>query len=97
MKKQCGNCYDYHKPEREIKCANKSFNEYKETFTKNNLDIPLRMLGLAIEDDYTIDDNISETEDINGENKDEINEEEPYFNYNYSYDFVPNWTHNEKA
>ena len=97
VKKQCGNCYDYHKPEKEFKCANKSFNEYKETFTKNNHDIPLRMLGLAIEDDYTIDDNISETEDINGENKDEINEEEPYFNYNYSYDFVPDWTHNEKA
>ena len=55
------------------------------------------MLGLAIEDDYTRDDNISETEDNNGENKDEINEEEPYFNYNYSYDFVPDWTHNKKA
>ena len=46
------------------------------------------MLGLATEDDYTRDDNISETEDNNGENKDEINEEEPYFNYNYSYDCI---------
>ena len=67
-----------------------TFQEYKETFKNNNPGIPLKMTGLATEDDSIDDGNNS------GENNDETDNEDTYFNYNYSYDFVPDWIKDAK-
>ena len=65
--------------------------EYKETFKVNNPGIPLRMMGMAAEEDDIDEDNNSEMANTNMMNNDEIDNEDTYFNYNYSYDFAPNW------
>ena len=49
------------------------------------------MMGMAIVDDSTYNDNSSKMEDNKMENNDVIDNEDTYFNYNCSYDFVPYW------
>ena len=96
VKKQCSNCYDYHKLRKDktvkrFECTKTTFQEYKETFKVNNPGIPLRMMGMAAEEDDIDEDNNSEMANTNMMNNDEIDNEDTYFNYNYSYDFAPNW------
>ena len=49
------------------------------------------MMGMAAEEDDIEEDNNSEMANTNMMNNDEIDNEDAYFNYNYSYDFAPNW------
>ena len=85
VKKQCSNCYGYHKPEenyikKHYKCMKTTFREYKETFKENNLGMPLKMTGLATKDESNVDDNNSKMDDYNGGNNDETENEDTYFN-----------------
>ena len=73
-----------------------TFQEYKETFKNNNPGIPLKMMGLATKYDSIDDDNQSGIDDYSGKNNDEIDNKDTYFNYNYSYDFVPDWIKDAK-
>ena len=47
------------------------------------------MMVIATEDNSTCNDNSSDMEDNDGVNKDELDNEETYFNFDYNYDFVP--------
>ena len=101
VKKQCGNCYGYHRQEenhtkRKYNCTKTTFQEYKETFKENNPGIKLRMMGLDDEEDSINEDYSSETNDFDRENNDGIPGRSDYFNYNYSYDFVPDWNKDAK-
>ena len=49
------------------------------------------MMGLA-----TDDDNNRAMDNTNMENNDEIDNEDTYFNYNYSYNFAPDWINDTK-
>ena len=68
-----------------------TFQEYIETFKKNNPDIPLSMMGLPSQDYNTGEEYSGKKEDHDNEN----DMEDTYFNYNYNYDFVPEWTNND--
>ena len=48
------------------------------------------------EEDSIDDVNNSGTDDCNWENDDEIDNGTTYFNYNYSYDFAPDWIKDAK-
>ena len=67
------------------------YQEYKETFKENNPGIKLRMMGLDDEEDSIDEDYSGETNDFDRVNNDGIPGRSDYFNYNYSYDFVPDW------
>ena len=58
--------------------------------------IPLKMDSLAKEEDCIDEDSNSETDDCNGDGEDETESKNSYFNYNHSYDFVPNWIKDAK-
>ena len=99
MKKRCGNCYGYHKTEKEnsrneFNCTKITFQEYREVFKSNNPGIPLAMMGMPNDDDSILDDNSSQMEETHEENNDENENKVTYFNYNYSYDFKPDWISN---
>ena len=54
VKKQCSNCYGYHRLEgknlsKQFSCEKTTFEEYKEKFKADNSGIPLTMLGIASE------------------------------------------------
>ena len=95
VKKQCNRCYEYHGNKRgESKtCAKKSFEQYIETFREDNPKIPERMTSLADEDNIDQGDTYTNEEDTKSYEAETDNdiEEITNFNYNYSYDFVPNW------
>ena len=54
------------------------------------------MKGLGNKEDSIDEDSNSGTDDCNRENDDETACESTYFNYNYSYDFVPDWMRENK-
>ena len=54
------------------------------------------MMGLADEEDSIDEDYSGETNDFDKENNDGIPGGSDYFNYNYSYDFVPDWIKDAK-
>ena len=74
-------------------CAKKSFEQYIETFREDNPKIPKRMTSLADEDNIDQGDTYTNEEDTKSYEAETDNdiEEITNFNYNYSYDFVPNW------
>ena len=97
VKKQCSNCYGYHRPEgknlrKQFNCEGTTFEEYKEKFKADNPNIPLTMLGIASEADISTEDyDNSEGDECEEENNDETDNQSTYFNYMYSYDFTPEW------
>ena len=99
VKKQCSNCYGYHRPEgknlrKQFNCEGTTFEEYKEKFKADNPNIPLTMLGIAseaLQDISTEDYDNSEGDECEEENNDETDNQSTYFNYMYSYDFTPEW------
>ena len=54
------------------------------------------MMGLDDEEDSIDEDYSGETNDFDRENNDETSGRSDYFNYNYSYDFVPDWIKDAK-
>ena len=74
----------------------KNAKEYKETFRETNPGIKLRMMGLADEDDSIDEDYSGETNDFDRESNDGTSGQSDYFNYKYSYDFVPYWIKDAK-
>jgi hypothetical protein len=103
VKKQCGNCFEYHgnMKEKTKTCEKKTFEEYIKIFKENNPKIPTSMMNLTTDEDGSNGDDISDNEDDNRyyrdytnesmEGKNEIDNEDNYFNYGYSYDFEPDW------
>lgn len=97
VKKQCSNCYKYrkyvmHETKKHYSCTMKTFKEYIQNFKDNNPKIPLTMMGLPSEYNNTGDEyNSSSKEGYDNENESGTDMEDTYFNYNYSYDFVPDY------
>ena len=70
-------------------------------FKENNPKIPTSMMNLTTDEDGTNGDDTSDNEDDDRnygdytnesmEGKNEIENEDNYFNYGYSYDFEPDW------
>ena len=110
VKKQCSNCYEYHRNtnEKTKTCEKKTFEEYIRLFEENNPNIPRSMMNLTNDEVITLDGNSFDGEDISN-NEDDSNEdhtyesmedkdenEDTYFNYGYSYDFEPKWLRDAK-
>ena len=98
VKKQCSNCYGYHKPggknsnsNKLFRCKKTTFEEYIEIFKVDNPGVPPRMMGITLEDESTWDEENIEEDENEGENTNETDNENTYFNYMYSYDFMPEW------
>ena len=82
-------------------CEKKTFEEYIKMFKENNPKIPSSMMNLTTDEDGSNGDDISDNEDDDRyygdytnesmEGKNEIENEDNYFNYGYSYDFEPDW------